>query len=256
MPNPSRPVRFVHTSDVHLGSDHGPDDAVRALTAVVDATRDNDADLLLIPGDVFDHNRVSDDTVRTLLTEMERLEIPAVILPGNHDCLLPESVYNRPIFDEKPSNLHIMRDLPEAWLHLPELDVEFWGRPVVNHEPTFYPLGDVPEQRGNGWRIVMAHGHVEDRKYAGFRSSPIFPDHIEETSAHYVAMGHWDRQYDASQGNTPCHYSGCPQGLFLRNRFGSALIVNLVPGKDADIRPLELTPYGRFESQALSQTGA
>src|SRR4051812_47279330 len=116
MPIPSRPVRFVHTSDVHLGSDHGPEVAVRALAAVVDATRDAKADLLLIPGDVFDHNRVSDETISVLLTEMERLELPAVILPGNHDCLVPESVYNRPLLQKKPDNLHIMMDVPESWL--------------------------------------------------------------------------------------------------------------------------------------------
>lgn len=254
MPIPTRPVRFVHTSDVHLGNDHDAELALRALAAVVDATIAHDADLLLIAGDVFDHNRVSDETVMGLLNEIARLGRPAVILPGNHDCLVPESVYNRPVFESKPDNLHILRDVPESWLHLPELELEIWGRPIVFHEPDFHPLVDVPEQKLDGWRIVMAHGHVEDPKYAGFRSSPIYPDHISSTPAHYIAMGHWDRQFDASQGGVPAHYSGCPQGLFLTNKFGSVLIVDLEPGQDASVKPLELTPFGQFATGVLAHS--
>ena len=42
-------------------------------------------DLLLIAGDLFDHNRVSDETVEFARRELDRLRSAVVILPGNHD---------------------------------------------------------------------------------------------------------------------------------------------------------------------------
>ena len=53
-----RPLRLVHTSDVHLSSSPSEpaEDAAarRALRAIVDLVRAENADLLLVAGDLFD----------------------------------------------------------------------------------------------------------------------------------------------------------------------------------------------------------
>ena len=73
MPTPRRPLRILHTADVHLGSDGYGDAAQQAahderhrhaFRQVIDLALLDDVDLVLIAGDLFDHNRVPDELVQ------------------------------------------------------------------------------------------------------------------------------------------------------------------------------------------------
>ena len=65
-----RPLRLVHTADVHLGELptpwHGaePDADERAFARVIDIVLAEKADVLLIAGDLFDSNRVPEPAIR------------------------------------------------------------------------------------------------------------------------------------------------------------------------------------------------
>ena len=97
-------LRLIHTSDIHLGCPHTGPLARQALIAVVDAAIAEQADALLIAGDVFDHNRVPDDEVRFLVDQLSRFGRPAIVLPGNHDCYDATSVYRRAVFEDRPAS--------------------------------------------------------------------------------------------------------------------------------------------------------
>ena len=99
-----RPLRVLHTADVHLDSDGGGNPGQRAahherdrrvFRRIVDRALTDTVDLLLIAGDLFDHNRVPDETVEFARTELDRLRQPVIILPGNHDCLRTNAIYDR-----------------------------------------------------------------------------------------------------------------------------------------------------------------
>src|SRR5689334_15901228 len=75
-------TRLLHTSDIHLGETPA---AMLALRAVVDIARAQDAELVLFAGDTFDNNRVGPAVTDMAASELARLDIPSVILPGNHD---------------------------------------------------------------------------------------------------------------------------------------------------------------------------
>ena len=85
---PSKKLRLIHTSDTHLGDVSGHPQSADALTAVVNAVADNGGDMLLLVGDIFDNERVSDDVLKWFIGEMGRLQKPAVVLPGNHLSLI------------------------------------------------------------------------------------------------------------------------------------------------------------------------
>src|SRR5262245_30890568 len=104
MPAPRRALSLLHTADVHLGSDgYGTAQqqaahearARRGLRSIVDRALSDTVDLVLIAGDLFDHNRVPDDLVEFVRGELGRLRQPVVILPGNHDALYPSAIYDR-----------------------------------------------------------------------------------------------------------------------------------------------------------------
>jgi DNA repair exonuclease SbcCD nuclease subunit len=165
---------------------------------------------VLLAGDIFDHNRqplsLIDDTARVIADA----GLPVVILPGNHDPLVPESVYRRGGLAD-PNNVKVIGLTEEEVITLPEFDLEIWGRAHMDYYD-MSPLRD-PRPRSTRWQIAVAHGHFEegpldpDRLYGSWL---IQPEDIAATGADYVALGHWNRAVQVSDGAVPAYYSGSP----------------------------------------------
>ena len=207
-----RKIRIVHTSDTHLGDDWEPGAARQALSAVVDGVHTLNADALLIAGDVFDNARISDEELEIFIGEMGRATVPAVILPGNHDLYDAASLYRRDPFSNAPGNLHIITGTLGQMLSFPELTLDVWGRAMDSHTPSFRPLAGVPSEGNRHWLVGIAHGHFHFPDDTEERSSPIRPHEIAECACDYIALGHWERFEDVSQGRVTAFYSGSPMG--------------------------------------------
>ena len=222
-------LRLIHTSDTHLGDVTGHPQAADALTSVVDAVADNEGDMLLLVGDVFDNERVSDEVLDSFLTQIARLDTPALVLPGNHDLIHETSVYRRAPFNDAPKNLFVCKETEGEVLSFPSLGIDLWGRAMPMHTPAFKPLQGMPSPIGNNWLVPMAHGHFHYDEDRDMRSSPIYPHEVAESRCHYLALGHWDRHVDVSQGNTTAVYSGCPLGPIGSPGAGEVTVVDLDP---------------------------
>src|SRR5437763_16529101 len=81
MVGPSRPLRLLHTSDVHLETDtygSGAEGARlrekvrRAFSEVVTIANAREVDLMLIVGDLFDSSRVSEEALAFALGDIAR----------------------------------------------------------------------------------------------------------------------------------------------------------------------------------------
>ena len=234
-----RRLRLIHTSDTHLGDPSGHPRAEEVLASVVEAVERLDCDALLLAGDVFDNERVKDDVVERFVAEMGRVEVPVVVLPGNHDLAHRTSVYRRPSFEEPPANLRIFNAPEGETLEFPELDLELWGRAMLSHTPQFRPLDGMPEPSDGRWLVAMAHGHFHFEDDRDQRSSPIYPEDVAEASCHYLALGHWDRHADVSRADTTAVYSGCPYGPIGAPEQGAVCVVELDPDTGVSYR-LEL----------------
>jgi DNA repair exonuclease SbcCD nuclease subunit len=237
MPPSRRPLHVLHTADVHLESDGYGDPGHRergrgVFRRIVDRALADEVDLVLIAGDLFDHNRVSDDAVAFVRGELQRLRQPVVILPGNHDCLYPNGVYHRHDFGAGATHVHVIRRLDGQCVELPELDAVVWGRGMPEHEPAFQPLAHLPARDDRRWRFAMAHGFFYEERRAPDRSSPIFADEIRDAGWDYVALGHQHLQTDVSQGRVTAWYAGAP-GAVLRIDCSQDAGIRVVP------RPIE-----------------
>lgn len=219
MPRSRRPLRVLHTADVHLESDAYGDARRQAehhergrrlFQRIVDRALTDQADLLLIAGDLFDHNRVSDEIVDFVRTELERFRRPVVILPGNHDALYTNAIYDRHDLTAGASQVRVIRDLNGETIDLPELEAVVWGRAMEEHEPGFQPLAHIPGRDDRRWHLAMGHGFFYDTRQRPDRSSPIFADEIRDTGWDYLALGHQHVQTDVSQGGVVAHYAGAP----------------------------------------------
>ena len=238
-PKPTRKLRLIHTSDLHLGDPAGYPRAEEVLALVVEAVSRLDGDALLLAGDVFDNERVSDDVVERFVAQVARVAAPVVLLPGNHDLAHRTSVYLRSPFLDSPPNLHVIREPDGETLDFPELGLELWGRAMLSHTPGFRPLDGMPEPAEDRWLVAMAHGHFHYENDRDQRSSPIYPEDVSASGCHYLALGHWDRHVDVSCGDVTAVYSGCPYGPIGAPEQGAVCIVDLDPVEGVSYR-LEL----------------
>lgn len=180
---------------------------LRLLEAVLRTAHSVRADLLLLVGDVFDHNRVPADFLDSVTDALDAADLATVILPGNHDSLVPGSVYRRGRF-ASVEGVHVLGLTADEVVTLPHLDLEVWGRAHLDlFDMT--PLRD-PLPRSQRWQIAAAHGHWVTGPHDHHRAYLIHDDQIRATAADYVALGHWDRWTPVGDGSVPAYYSGSP----------------------------------------------
>ena len=203
-PRPSR--RIVHTSDLHM-LNH-TDKAAHSLEGVVNLAIKSRADLLLIAGDLFDQNRIDDATLVFVQEQMWRIPIAVVILPGNHDCLVADSVYRSDRWREC-RNVHIFTNGKGETLDLHNLNVSIWGRPIDTYDDV-QPLKDMPRPQRNGvWNIAIAHGMLLRTKPEFQRSYIITEPELKGSGWDYMALGHMPRFEHVCNDPVAC-YSGSP----------------------------------------------
>jgi DNA repair exonuclease SbcCD nuclease subunit len=202
-------LRMLHTSDIHIAGD---DFSRRSLEDVVTAAIEFDVDLVLIAGDLFDSSRVRDEAVEQTLDELRRLQRPVVVIPGNHDCIDAGSIYHRVDLTSAGDHVYFAGNPAGEVLVFEDLSLVVWARGIENHDPGNRPLdGYVPGGEG-WWRVVLTHGHYVARGERCDRSSQIAQDEIGQLQSDYVALGHWHRFVDVSEGEVKAFYSGSPDG--------------------------------------------
>jgi DNA repair exonuclease SbcCD nuclease subunit len=223
-------VRLLHASDVHIDDTPSGD---RGLVQLVDVALDLDVDLVLLVGDTFDDNRVKRDTLTSFVAHLDRLRVPVVVLPGNHDPYMDGSVYHR---TELPAHVILLTDPEGTSVALPELGLELWGRPhrsFADHRP----LDGLPPRGTLPWQIALAHGHLVRYDEDRHRSYLITSDEIAACDRDYLALGHWDVQRDVSAGDVTAWYSGSP------TRYASSALVTLSTspaGRSVTVEPIKL----------------
>lgn len=229
-PEPRSSIRLAHSSDLHLASDYRPGEDLARLRAVLETARQADADALLLAGDVFDHNRVKLALIDEVGRAIADAGLQVVILPGNHDCLAPGSVYRRGGLGEVP-NVEVLGITVEEAVLLPELDLQIWGRPHLDHVD-MSPLADPRARNGTRWSVAMAHGHWVSGPQDHHRSWLIRQQELEALGDDYLALGHWDLATRVGlDGVLPAYYSGSPDLAKTINlvRLGESVDVSRTP---------------------------
>lgn len=247
--------RFLHTADWQIGRQYSrfaPDDAAALAEArfttverLARLATEAAVDAVLVAGDIFDAQTVSDRTVRRLFMATEGFAGPWIMLPGNHDAALAESVWSRAQrLAAIPPNVHVMLR-PEV-LTFADAGFAVLAAPLTqrqtHHDLTewFAGAATAPELV----RIGLAHGSVQGILAEGIDSpNPIAPERAAQARLDYLALGDWHgtRQIDARTW-----YSGTPeQDRFKANEAGQALLVDIAaPGALPHVTPRATGQYG------------
>lgn len=204
---PPGALSLLHISDCHLGSSaSGPEE--QAFARLIDTALDLRIDALIVAGDLFDSARVPREIVHWTADQLNRLPCDTVVLPGNHDALLPGSPYEVHGFAERCRATTVISDHGGESVSVASGRIIVWGRPVVEHAPWFRPLYGVPPRPRGAYSVVVAHGLVVDHDdEETVRGSPIYHSELDGIGWDYVALGHWPR-YREVRAEPPAIYAG------------------------------------------------
>lgn len=235
--------RFLHTADWQIGRTYRffePDDAAALAEARIGSVKrlaalanEHECDAVLVAGDVFDMQSVSERLIRQTFNAMAAFTGPWVLLPGNHDAALAESVWARiERLSILPSNVHLA--LTAEPLLLTEQGLAILPAPLTQRH-TFDDLTewfDKAQTPTDLVRVGLAHGAVQGVLAESIDSAnPISSDRPERAKLSYLALGDW---HGTKQISPRIWYSGTPEPeRFVKNNPGNALLVE-IPSPVAD----------------------
>jgi exonuclease SbcD len=276
-------MRILHTSDWHVGKvlkgRDRHDEHIAVLGSIVRTARDEDVDVVLVAGDLFETSAPNPQAqglvMRTLMALREDGRL-VVAIAGNHDNQgLIDAVY-RPVLGEL--GLHVLgapkrpdaggtltlrtrsgEDLRVAALPFLSHRYAVRAAEVLLHETAEHTLdyarrvsqlvalltSDFTPDTVN---VVMTHVTLlGGRRGGGEREAAStldyeLPASMFPATAHYAALGHLHRQQEIAAA-CPAFYSGSPLAIDFGEEANEsvALVVTAEPGIRADVRPVPVT---------------
>ena len=230
-------THIIHTADWQIGRQYGQfetDDAAMLAEARYDVVAriatlaaERQADAVLVAGDVFDTQAVSDRTIRRLFDALSAFTGPWVMIAGNHDAALADSVWSRAHqLGCIGANVHIplqpcVVDLPAQ--NLAVLAAPLTQRHTYDDTTAIFDRLETPTGR---LRVGLAHGSVTGHLPDSVDSTnPIAADRATRARLDYLALGDW---HGTLQIDARTWYAGTPEpDRFRSNDNGSILDVQL-----------------------------
>ena len=182
-------MKILHTADLHLGMH--PDKGMpwgeeryeaiwNAFRRIIDQANEEQADLLLIAGDLFHRQPLLRDLkeVNALFDTLTTAQV--VLIAGNHDCITARSHYRDFLWSD---HVTILADDQMESVYLKDLNVEIHGFSYHQSEirEAMYDHLRVPADG----RIHILLGHGGDEKHV-----PVDKQRLAAAGFHYAALGH------------------------------------------------------------------
>ena len=211
-------LKLIHTGDIHLDSPFTLEDAAKsearrgelrdAFHALTEYIRNEDIQLCLIAGDLFEHDYATRDTVAFIVSEFVRTpNCRFVISPGNHDPYTIDGIYDKTEF---PENVFIFKESSPSRFDFPELGCSVYGYAFTSQHMSSNPLAGVRPVDPDAINIACAHADVLSpiSKYC-----PMTERDIAESGFDYVALGHIHNSRGIKcENGTYYAYCGCLEG--------------------------------------------
>ena len=208
-------MKLLHAADFHLDSPMSGLDReksaqrrgeLRELPAcLARLAGEEGVDLVLLPGDLLDGERVYPETVRALAQALGDMAVPVFIAPGNHDYYRQKSPYASM---DWPDNVHIFTAPEVRAIELPQLGCVVHGCAFTAPHREDDPLAGFSAPEDGRTHLLCIHGEVGKAGAYG----PIDPKSLEKSGVVYAALGHVHAAGSGREGRTLWAYPGCPEG--------------------------------------------
>lgn len=232
-------TRLLHLSDLHLDRAFAAmgcqGDLARrrrqglreALTAAGRLAAAQDCAAVTIAGDLYEHERAGVDTGRFLADTFASWQpMRVLIAPGNHDALMPGSLYRR---IEWPANVTIF---PSTQLEPVELvdGLTVWG--LAHREPSWQgdPLAEAPATGQSGVHLALFHGaELGSRPDGKSVHGPFHAERIRGAGFAAALCGHYHRR--RLDTRTGLLYPGTPEPLSFDEEGGRGPVSVEIDGR-------------------------
>lgn len=230
-------LKLLHTADWQIGKLFGqfePDVAAllaearfKTIERLARLATQQEVDLVLVAGDIFDLQGVADKTLHRLFNALAGFSGTWVMIPGNHDAALAESVWTRAMrLRVIPANVELCLQPHPLVLQSP--GVALLPAPLTQRH-TYHDLTEwfaEAETPAGMPRIGLAHGCVQGILAADIDSpNPIAAGRAAQARLDYLALGDW---HGVRQVDERSWYAGTPEtDRFRNNDSGHVLLVEL-----------------------------
>ncbi|GGY63178.1 metallophosphoesterase family protein [Marinobacter zhanjiangensis] len=246
--------RFLHTADWQMGRSYSrfeAEDAAalvearfQAIEKLAGLANEYECDAVLVAGDVFDAQTVSDRTIRRVFNATRGFSGPWVMLSGNHDAALVESVWTRARrLEAVPGNVHLA--LEPGVIELEQAGLAVLCAPLTQrhtYSDLTEPFNSLETPEGLV-RVGLAHGGVQGLLSEDIdATNPIAPERSEVARLDYLALGDW---HGTKRIDERTWYSGTPEPeRFRNNEAGQALVVDIAgSGEKPEVTPIRTGRY-------------
>jgi exonuclease SbcD len=236
-------IRLLHLSDLHLDrvfaamgcqgelARRRRQGLREALTAAGRLAMEQGCVAVTIGGDLYEHERAGVDTGRFLAETFASWQpMQVLIAPGNHDPLLPGSLYRRV---EWPENVTVFGSTELEPVELTD-GVTIWG--LAHREPAWQgdPLGGSPATSDSGVHLALFHGaEIGSRPEGKSIHGPFHAERIRAAGFAAALCGHYHgRRLDTESGLL---YPGTPEPLSFDDEGGRGPVVVEIAGS-GDVR--------------------
>lgn len=247
-------LRLLHTADWQLGkpfrnlpAEVAPlvrEARLAAVRTIAALAARHEAVAVLVAGDVFDSNLVSDRAIVQALAAMRGFAGTWVLLPGNHDALLSEGVWSRLERLGRPENVLVAASatpIPLAGGRVVVLPAPLTERHTTDDLTAWMDEAATPS---GALRVGLAHGSVSGRlPEAADAANPIDPERATRARLDYLALGDWHGTLEIAPRTW---YAGTPEpDRFHSNEAGHVLLVELnEPGQPPALTRLATARHG------------
>ncbi|MEJ5258313.1 MAG: DNA repair exonuclease [Fervidobacterium sp.] len=241
-------MKVIHTSDIHLTDDEKYQHRWDALKEIVEVFKKEEADILVIVGDLFDSIKDSRKTYERLREIFDNLQV--VILPGNHD----KEAYREGM--DLGKNVTVIRNGEEV---LDFEEVVFIGLPyedgLQTPEKVYARLLQASEKRkSNKCNILLFHGELLSKAYDSTndfyekgRYMPVSFEILDSLGFNYILAGHFHTRYDVKESeNRYFVYPGSPVSISRKEKGRRKINVIEVGEKP---RSVELNSFHYIEKE-------
>ena len=246
-------VKIVHCSDLHFDSPFGGMSAgvaeirraeqFAAFEKVIDMTSTFGADLLLLPGDLFENDYVSHRTSAFFQKCFEKIKNTYVfIAPGNHDFIDGNAIYKGSVLGE---NVFVFSD-SVSFIELKDKKCRVYGygfKTAVCPHPCF----DGFEAKDDEF-VNIGVFHCALPPYTDH--NPVTREQIAASGLDYLAAGHIHTHEGFSKaGKTTYAYCGIPEGRHFDETGEKGIIMGEVSKSGAN---LKFVPVSKRQTHKVS----
>lgn len=212
-----RRIKIIHTADLHLDSPFEGLSASKAairrgeqrmlLASLTDLAKNENADLVLLSGDLLDSGNTYHETGEELVRSLAKIPCPVFIAPGNHDFYGQRCPYARL---RMPENVHVFHDTALRFVSVPSADARVFGAAFTDRHCPPLLRGFHAQRRPGVYNLLCVHGEVGNPNSV---YNPISVEDLAASGIDYAALGHVHSGSGLLRsGSTWYSWPGCPEG--------------------------------------------